>query len=280
MRGLKIAISGKGGVGKSTVAAVWSRLLAEQNLPVYAIDADPDANLAHALGMPKHIADTLKPLAADDELIEQRTGARRGRTGQIFSLTPDVADIAKKYAVQWKGVQVVVLGGIKKGGGGCACPESALLKSLVRYLILHENEIVILDMEAGIEHLGRATATGVDALVAVTEPGTRSLETALHIQQLAADIGLSGRFFMLHNKVRDAIKSAEAVKAIGPDVMSLGTIPYDERFITADEERKSIFDLADTSDTSDTKDLLIPFKRSLEKLTAAAAARPKATEGK
>src|SRR5271157_48650 len=129
MRGLKIAISGKGGVGKSTVAAVWSRLLAEQNLPVYAIDADPDANLAHALGMPKHIADTLKPLAADDELIEQRTGARRGRTGQIFSLTPDVADIAKKYAVQWKGVQVVVLGGIKKGGGGCACPESAFLKS-------------------------------------------------------------------------------------------------------------------------------------------------------
>jgi CO dehydrogenase maturation factor len=274
MRGLKIAISGKGGVGKSTVASVWSRLLAEQNLPVYAIDADPDANLAHALGMPKTIADTLKPLAADDDLIEQRTGARRGRTGQIFSLTPDVADIAKKYAVQWKGVQVVVLGGIKKGGGGCACPESAFLKSLVRYLVLHEDEIVILDMEAGIEHLGRATAAGVDALVAVTEPGTRSLETALHIQQLAADIGLSGRFFMLHNKVRDSSKSAETAKAIGPDVLSLGTIPYDERFITADEERKSVFDLPDTSD------LLIPFKQALGKLTAAAAGRPKATEGK
>jgi len=274
MRGLKIAISGKGGVGKSTVAAVWSRLLAQQRLPVYAIDADPDANLAHAFGMPKDIADTIKPLAEDDALIEQRTGAKRGRTGQIFSLTPEVADIAQKYAVQWNGVQVLVLGTIKKGGGGCACPENALLKSLVRYLVLHENEIVILDMGAGVEHLGRATAAGVDALVAVTEPGTRSLDTALHIQKLAADIGLSERFFLLHNKVRDSGRSAGTVKTFFPDVPLLGRIPFDERFIRADEERKSIFDLPNTSD------LIMPFKHSLEALTKTAAARHKVTEGK
>jgi len=260
MRGLKIAISGKGGVGKTTVATVWSRLCAEQCLPVYAIDADPDANLAHAFGMPKALADTIKPLAGDDALIEERTGAKRGVMGQIFSLTPEVSDIAKKYAVRWNGVKVLILGAVKKGGGGCACPENALLKSLVRYLVLHENETVIIDMEAGVEHLGRATAAGVDALVAVTEPGTRSLETAQHIQRLAADIGLSGRFFLLRNKVRESGKPAETLKKIMPDVPLLGTIPFDERFIRADEERKSIFDLPDTSDA------ILPFKQSLETL--------------
>jgi CO dehydrogenase maturation factor len=256
MHGLKIAISGKGGVGKSTVAAVWSRLIAQQGRPVYAIDADPDANLAHALGMPKTLADAIKPLAGDDALVEERTGARRGRTGQIFSLTPEVADIAGKYSVPWNGVQVLVLGAVTKGGGGCACPENALLKSLVRHLVLRENETVILDMEAGVEHLGRATAAGVDALVAVTEPGTRSLETAQHIQRLAADIGLSGRFFQLSNKARGN-RTAEILL---PDVPTLGTLPFDERFILADEERKSIFDIPDTTG------LVAPFAHALETL--------------
>jgi CO dehydrogenase maturation factor len=265
MRGLKIAISGKGGVGKSTVAAVWSRLLADEGLPVYAIDADPDANLSHAFGMPKALAGKIRPLAGDDALIEERTGAKRGVTGQLFSLTPEVSDIAKKYAVAWNGVRLLVLGAVRKGGGGCACPESALLKSLVRHLVLHENEVVILDMEAGVEHLGRATAAGVDALVAVTEPGTRSVETAQHIQKLAADIGLSGRFFLLRNKVR----GNDARAAPLPGVPVLGAIPFDERFIRADEERKSIFDLPDT------QDLIMSFKQALETLTVSIAAQQK-----
>jgi CO dehydrogenase maturation factor len=260
MHGLKIAISGKGGVGKSTVAAVWSRLLAEQGLPVYAIDADPDANLAHALGMPKTLADAMKPLAGDDALIEERTGAKRGTPGQMYSLTPRVADLAEKFAVEWSGVQVLALGAVRKGGGGCACPENALLKSLVRHLVLHENETVILDMEAGIEHLGRATAAGVDALVTVIEPGTRSLETARHIRKLAADIGLQGRFFLLRNKIRDDSRHAETAKTVVPDSPLLGTIPFDERFILADEERKSIFDIPEASDA------VTPFRQSLETL--------------
>jgi CO dehydrogenase maturation factor len=272
MTGLKIAISGKGGVGKSTVAAVWSRLLADQGFPVYAIDADPDANLAHAFGMPKALADSIQPLAADDALIEKRTGANRGVMGQIFSLTPDVSDIAKKYAVEWNKVQVLVLGAIKKGGSGCACPESTLLKSLVRHLVLHENEVVILDMEAGVEHLGRATAAGVDALIVVTEPGTRSLETALHIKHLAADIGLSKRYYLLLNKVRNPAGSIETVKKFMPDVPLLGVIPFDERFITADEKRTSV------SDVPGTQDLIISFKQSLDALTASVVARQKAAE--
>jgi CO dehydrogenase maturation factor len=269
MRGLKIAISGKGGVGKSTVAAVWSRLLADQGMPVYAIDADPDANLAHALGMPESLAAKIRPLAHDDKLIEERTGAKRGVMGQLFSLTPEVSDIAKKYAVQWNGIQVLVLGAVKKGGGGCACPESALLKSLVRYLVLQENEMVVLDMEAGVEHLGRATAAGVDALVAVTEPGTRSLETAAHIKKLAADIGLSDRFYLLQNKTRDSRKATDAAAKFIPNTPLLGTIPFDERFISTDERRKSIFDLPDTSD------LITCFQKALTVLTDTISAQEK-----
>ncbi|MBN1128567.1 MAG: AAA family ATPase [Chitinispirillaceae bacterium] len=243
MRGTKIAISGKGGVGKSTVAAVWARLLAAGNRPVYAIDADPDANLAHALGIPEGLASTIKPLASNDRLIEERTGAQRGKPGQIFSLLPEVSDIAKQYACEYRGVHALVLGAIKKGGAGCACPESALLRSLVRHLILHESEIVILDMEAGVEHLGRATAAGVDALVIVVEPGSRSIETARHIARLAADIDLGRRLFLLINKARETDRTAAAAQAALPDVRLLGAIPFDNAFIAADEQRTCVIDL-------------------------------------
>jgi CO dehydrogenase maturation factor len=261
MRGLKIAISGKGGVGKSTVAAVWARLLARRGHAVYAIDADPDANLAHALGMPRELADTIVPLASDDALVEERTGAKRGRMGQMFSLSPDVHDIARKYAVEWKGVQTLVLGAVTKGGGGCACPENALLKSLVRHLVLRENEFVILDMEAGIEHLGRATAAGVDALVTVLEPGSRSIETAAHIRRLANEIGLGSRFFALLNKARDGNRSSEIIARALPGAPIVGVVPFDEEFIAADEDRKCIIDL-------DGRDYAMePFQQSLGALT-------------
>jgi CO dehydrogenase maturation factor len=246
MRGLKIAVSGKGGVGKSTVVACWARLLARQGSPVFAIDADPDANLAHALGMPLSLSSTIRPLAADDALVEERTGAKPGRTGQIFSLTPEVADIAARYAIKFEGVQTLVLSAVKKGGGGCACPESALLKTLVRHLVLRENETVLLDMEAGVEHLGRATASGVDALVAVVESGSRSIDTACQIKRLAADIGLEKKFYCMLNKVRDEGRMISLVHEALPGVTILGSIPFDERFIEADEMRKSILDIPET----------------------------------
>ncbi|MCU0608720.1 MAG: AAA family ATPase [Chitinispirillaceae bacterium] len=261
MRGIKVAISGKGGVGKSTVVATWSRLLSKHGLPVYAIDADPDANLAHALGMPQQLSDSMRSLAENDALVQERTGARRGETGQMFSLTPDVADISEQFAVTYEGVRVLKLGAIKKGGAGCACPESALLKSLVRHLVLHENEIVLLDMEAGVEHLGRATAMGVDALVIVVEPGSRSFETARHICALASDIGLEKKCLLLINKARDNDRTSILAGNILPGVPVLGAIPFDERFITMDEERKSVFD------TQDNEDLLTGFKQTLDALT-------------
>jgi CO dehydrogenase maturation factor len=217
--------------------------LAQRGRAVYAIDADPDANLAHALGMPSQVADRIRPLAADETLVEERTGAKRGRSGQLFSLSPDVHDIAQKYAISWKGVQTLVLGAVTKGGGGCACPESALLKALVRHLVLRENDFVLLDMEAGIEHLGRATASGVDALIVVVESGSRSIDTARHIVRLAGEIDLAKRCHVLINKAREPQRTAAAVQSVLPETPLLGAIAYDERCIEADENRACLVDI-------------------------------------
>jgi CO dehydrogenase maturation factor len=262
VRGKKIAISGKGGVGKSTVAALWALWFAHEGESVVAIDADPDANLAHALGMPKELRGRLKPLAGDAAIVKERTGASAGKTGQLFSLNPQVADLALRYGVHYKGVNVVELGAIRKGGGGCACPESTLLKSLIRHLVLSDDETIILDMEAGIEHIGRATAQGVDALVVVTEAGTRSLETAVHIGTLAADIGLDKKMAVLLNKVRAGSDQRTMAEALLPGIPVIGSIPFDERLIRCDENGQSLFDVPAAND------LLDRFNEAATALTA------------
>jgi CO dehydrogenase maturation factor len=262
MRGKKIAVSGKGGVGKSTVAALWARRFARQGDAVFAIDADPDANLAHALGMPKELRSRLRPLAHNAALIENRTGAAAGKTGQLFSLNPQVADLASRFGVNYQGVNVVELGAVRKGGGGCACPESTLLKSLIRHLVLSDDQTVILDMEAGIEHIGRATAQGVDALIVVTEAGTRSFETAMHILKLAADIGLDKKMALLLNKVRAGSDQRTLAEKLLPGIPVIGSVPFDDRFIKCDEAGVSLFDVPGADD------LLVCFDDARKKLSA------------
>jgi len=263
MPGLKIAISGKGGVGKSTIAAVWARLLASKGISVLAIDADPDANLASALGLPSQLRSTIVPLSRNEKLIEERTGAKPGLSGQMFSLNPKVSDIAERFAVPYKGVNLLVLGAVKKGGGGCACPESAFLKSLVRFAVLQNDEAVILDMEAGVEHLGRATTSGVDAMVIVTEPGSRSIETAQNIIRLASDIGLDKKLYFILNKSRNEQHEIDQILGKIPDAVILGSIPYDERFIECDEKDSSMIDEPGTGD-------LVPyFQNAMDRLLKA-----------
>ncbi len=163
-----------------------------------------------------------------------------GRTGQIFSLSPDVSDIAQQYGVRHKGVSLLVLGAVKSGGGGCACPENVFLKTLIRHLVLRDDQTVVVDMEPGIEHLGRATVQGVDAMIIVLEPGTRSKETAKRIIALSKDIGLGGKLFFVLNKIR----TAEDEKALASDEVDpkrvLGSISFDSRFTDADCEGISI----------------------------------------
>jgi len=229
---MKIAISGKGGVGKTTFASFLIKALADQGKKVLAIDADPDANLAQALGVKG--AEDIVPISEMKALIEERTEAKIGSMGSFFKLNPKVDDLPERLSVRIDGVRLMVLGGVKTGGSGCICPESTLLKALVRHLVLARDEVVILDMEAGLEHLGRGTAMAVDRLIVVVEPGRRSIETAHHIQSLANDIGLK-KISLVGNKIRQD-KDKDFLLSHVPDIEFLGFIPFGSNIIEADLE--------------------------------------------
>lgn len=217
---MKIAITGKGGVGKTSLAGLLARLYAAEGRTVLAVDADPDANLASALGIPPDEARKALPLAEQAELIEERTGVKPGAPGGMFRINPKVDDIPESYSVQHAGVRLLVMGRSKDAASGCYCPEHVLLRRLISHLILQRDEVVILDMEAGIEHLTRGTAEGVDAFIVVVEPGQRSLQTARHVENLAKGLGVR-EVFVVGNKVRrDADKEfiqrqLEGMKLIG-----------------------------------------------------------------
>lgn len=229
---MKLAVTGKGGVGKTTTAALIIRRLARDGKRVIAIDADPDANLASALGFQK--TGSIVPIAEMEALVEERTGAKPGQSGSFFTINPRVDDLPEKLWIERGSIRLMVMGTVKKGGGGCVCPESALLKTLISHLVFYRDDVVVMDMEAGIEHLGRGTATAVDMVIVVVEPGRRSIETAEKIGKLAADIGI-GHIGVVGNKVRNDADRAfirESLPAMG----ILGFIPFDERLITADLE--------------------------------------------
>ncbi len=196
---LKLAISGKGGVGKTTLSALLAKALRQQNLKVIAIDADPDANLARALGFPQDLEIT--PLVDLKELIKERVGAEPGKTAVYFRLNPRVDDIPERFAVVKDGIKLMVMGIIRRGGSGCACPENVMVKQLINYLLLQPDEVLIMDMEAGIEHLGRGTAQFVDLLVIVVEPTSASLQTFNRIKKLGSDLGLK-KIAVVANRVR------------------------------------------------------------------------------
>jgi len=235
---MKIAISGKGGVGKTLLASFLCKIFAEAGYSVIAIDADPDANLASTLGFPN--ADKITPVSEMKELIEQRTGARAGQTGSFFKLNPRVDDLPEKYSLQHDGIRLMVMGRVKKGGTGCYCPENALLQALLVHLLVARDEVVILDMEAGIEHLGRGTAKAVDKLIVVVEPGRRSIDTAYRINKLAEDIGLQN-IAVVGNKIRSQ-SDREAIISSLPGFEFLGFIPYDQAIVDTDLANLPPFD--------------------------------------
>jgi CO dehydrogenase maturation factor len=230
---MKIAISGKGGVGKTTLSSGLALLLAEQGRNVIAIDADPDANLAIALGATPEDALACTPLVQEDELILERTGAAPGKGG-MFILNPDVSDIVDRCGTTFNGVTMLKMGTVERGGSGCMCSEGTFLKAFMRHLLVQRDDVAILDMEAGIEHLGRGTAEAVDVLVVVIEPGGRSVQTAHQVKALANDIGISD-VVAVANKVSDEADAAFVREALG-DIPLLGTMPLSEGVRIADRE--------------------------------------------
>ena len=227
---MKIAVSGKGGVGKTTFAALLIRILDEEGKHVLAIDADPDANLAAAIGIDD--SDKIAAISEMKELIFERTGAKPGGMGGFFKLNPKVDDLPDTLSVKLNNIKLIRMGGIKKGGSGCICPESTLLKALITHIVLQRNEVVVMDMEAGIEHLGRATAGAVDKLIVVVEPGRRSIDTAERIKKLASEIGLTN-IKVVGNKIRND-KDKEFLKKHLSDFKFIAFLPYDNALIEAD----------------------------------------------
>jgi CO dehydrogenase maturation factor len=236
---MKIAVSGKGGVGKTTFAALLIRTLDQQGKRVLAIDADPDANLAAALGIAN--PERITPIAEMKELIFERTEAQPGTIGGFFKLNPKVDDLPEALSARLGNIKLMRLGSVKKGGSGCLCPESTLLRALVTHIVLARDEVVVMDMEAGIEHLGRATARAVDHLIVVVEPGRRSIETAAQIQRLAGEIGLT-RLAVVGNKIRGAADE-QFLKSNLPQFEFLGFMPYDQTLIEADLGGRSPFEV-------------------------------------
>ncbi|MBC9786262.1 AAA family ATPase [Heliobacterium chlorum] len=238
-KGLKIAISGKGGVGKTTLASLFCYILANQGNKVLAVDADPDANLGMALGFPTDLMEKSITIAQDRKLIKERTGAEPGTSGQWFSLNPTVEDIPEKYVIAHRGIKLLQMGAAPSGGAGCYCPESTLLKALLSHLVLDDRDALVVDMEAGLEHLGRGTARGVDAFIVVVEPGQRSFATARSVVHMAKDLGVK-KVYAVANKVGE-VSPVVIQDALG-DIPLLGLYPYTTEAVQADLQGQPLFD--------------------------------------
>ncbi len=213
---MKLAVAGKGGVGKTTLVALLAREAVAQGYRVLVVDADSDPNLATTLG----IDESVVTLADDEELVTDRVGS-----GGFVRLNPTVDDIPPRYTVERHGVRLLVLGGIRGGGTGCACPANTLLMALLAHLLVREDDVVLLDMEAGIEHLGRGTVRNVDGLILVVESDRKTLETGERTIGLARELGIQ-RIVAVANRVRDNEDSQRIRDALPSDIEVAGSIPY------------------------------------------------------
>ena len=239
---MKLAIAGKGGVGKTTLSSLLARLYSSEGKAVIAIDANPDANLAAAVGVSPEEARKIVPIVELHELIEERTGAKPGSSGAYFRLNPRVDDLPESYAGKRDNVKVMVMGTVKTGGGGCMCPESTMVKSLITHLLVGRTEEVVVDMDAGVEHLGRGTAQAVDAFIVVVEPGQRSFQTAHSVKKLAQDLGIK-KVWAVGSKTKSEA-DRQFIRDSLPDFDILGYVNYHPEIAQADVQGKSAFDLS------------------------------------
>lgn len=236
---MKIAISGKGGTGKTTLAALLAQTYVDRGREVLVVDSDPSPSLAKALAFPDELLAQLRPIAEMKELIEERTGAKPGAAAGFFTLNPRVDDLPERFSAVHGGIRLLEMGSVDSGGSGCICPESAMLKTLFTHLLFRKDDILLMDMYAGVEHLGRATVDFVDTLLVVAEPTRRSLATASQIEKLAGDIGLT-RVWLVGNRIRNQEDVSFLEKEAG-DLPLLGYLPDDPGVIEADRAGASAY---------------------------------------
>ena len=237
---MKLAITGKGGVGKTTLSSTLARLYADEGRTVLAADVDPDANLGLALGLSQEEVDAIIPISKMRDLAKERTGA--SDDNRFYKLNPYVADIPEKFAKTVNGVKLLVMGTVDVGGSGCVCPEHVMQKSILSSLTYRKNDVVIMDMEAGLEHLGRGTAMNMDQFIVVIEPGARSVQTYRNVKRLANDLGVK-RVRVVANKIRDD-RDEEFIRGAIPAEDLLGCIHYNPEIMDADRNGKSPYDFS------------------------------------
>ena len=240
---MKVAVTGKGGVGKTTLSSTLARLYADEGRTVLAADVDPDANLGLALGLTEEEVNAIVPISKMRTLVEERTGATYAN--KFFKLNPQVSDIPDKFSKEINGVKLLVMGTVETGGTGCVCPEHVMLKSILSALVFRKDDVVIMDMEAGLEHLGRGTASMMDQFIVVIEPGARSIQTYEKVKQLAADLGIT-KVCVVANKVRTE-EDREFIRSRIPAENLLGFLSYNPEVIDADRRGLSPYDVSPTA---------------------------------
>ncbi|NPV73409.1 MAG: carbon monoxide dehydrogenase [Pelotomaculum sp.] len=219
---MKLAVSGKGGVGKTTVAAAMVRLFSERCRVVYAIDADPDVCLAAALGIPDDITGELRPLV---EMREKMAAAGKSGEDSLTGFQPCFREL-DEYCIAQRNIRYLRMGGVKKGGSSCYCRENTFLNAVVSSLLLEKQDVVVMDMGAGIEHLSRGTARGVDLMLVVVEPSLNSINTAGLVKRLAAELGIR-KIRVIANKIRNELEKEFIISRFSPEEV-LGFIRFDE----------------------------------------------------
>ena len=238
---MKIAIGGKGGTGKTTLTALLALAFLKDGGRVIVVDADPDANLGSIMGYPN--PEDIVPIVEMKSLIEERTGAKPGGFGGYFKLNPRVDDIPDRFVVDHNGIKLLVMGKVREPAGGCMCPENVFLKELTAHLVIYRDEILILDMEAGIEHLGRGTAKNMDTFLVVVEPSGQSLESGKRIIKLAVKLGIPD-VRAVFNKVASE-EDIDYITHILPDIPIAGIIPFSTAVRKASLGILSIYDAAE-----------------------------------
>ena len=258
---MKIAVTGKGGVGKTTFSAVLARLYAEEGKKVLCADVDPDANLGLALGFSEEDLSKIIPISEMKDLIKERTKA--DEFNKFFIINPKVDDLPDKLSYEINGVKLMVMGTVKAGGSGCVCPEHVMIKRILSHLVVARDDVVILDMEAGLEHLARGTTSFVDAFIVVIEPGARSVQTYHSVKRLAADLGVK-QVFVVANKLRDEYDE-EFIRSQIPAEDLLGMVHYSGKVADADRKAASPYDIAD-----DAVEEIRSIKKKIEETAKAA----------